>query len=114
MKELEELKFDQTFNQQIKNTKDLVFTFNGEYVNPDRLLRRFKIICKAVGIHNKVIHDLRHTFASITLGNNVPIVSVSKAMGHSKVSTTLDIYGHFIPKQESVSEIFTKLTERVN
>ena len=114
MKELEELKFDQTFNQQIKNTKDLVFTFNGEYVNPDRLLRRFKIICKAVGIQNKVIHDLRHTFASITLENNVPIVSVSKAMGHSKVSTTLDIYGHFIPKQESVSEIFTNLTERVN
>jgi|TARA_A100000172_G_scaffold20100_1_gene11254 integrase len=114
MKELEDLKFDQTFTQQINNSKNLVFTFNGEYVNPDRLLRRFKILCKAVGIQNKVIHDLRHTFASITLENNVPIVSVSKAMGHAKVSTTLDIYGHFIPKQESVSEIFTKLTERVN
>ena len=34
-------------------------------------------------------HLARHTFATtITLYNNVPIETVSKVMGHSKISTT--------------------------
>jgi len=114
MDKLKELQFEQTFTHQISNKKNLVFTYNGEYMKADQLLRRFKIINKAIGIEDKVIHDLRHTFASICLQNAVPIVSVSKALGHAKTSTTTDIYGHLMPKSESVSEIFEKITERVN
>ena len=31
------------------------------------------------------------------LNSNVPAFVVSKILGHSKPSTTLDIYGHLIP-----------------
>jgi len=41
-------------------------------------------------------HDLRHTYASLKIEQGENIVYISNQMGHSKVSTTLDIYGHMI------------------
>ncbi len=42
-------------------------------------------------------HDLRHTYASMMLSHGISYLYVSKQMGHSKPTTTLDIYAHFIP-----------------
>jgi integrase len=42
-------------------------------------------------------HDLRHTAASLMLNRGVPGFVVSRILGHSKPSTTMDIYGHLIP-----------------
>lgn len=42
-------------------------------------------------------HDLRHTYASLMLSQGISYLYVSKQMGHSKPTTTLDVYGHFIP-----------------
>lgn len=39
-----------------------------------------------------------HTFSSC----GVPIIDVSRALGHAKVSTTLDIYGHAIPENKKM------------
>ena len=39
-------------------------------------------------------HDLRHTYATLALRDGQDIAVVSKRMGHSRVSTTLDIYRH--------------------
>lgn len=47
-------------------------------------------------------HALRHTYATTLLAANVPIVDVSRVLGHSKVSTTLDIYGHAIPENTKI------------
>jgi integrase len=41
-------------------------------------------------------HDLRHTHASILLGEGAPVIAVSKRLGHASVTTTLDIYGHLL------------------
>ncbi len=41
-------------------------------------------------------HDLRRTFASRLVQNNVPIYKVSKWLGHSSLATT-QIYAHFAP-----------------
>jgi integrase len=35
------------------------------------------------------------------LNNGVPVLVVSKILGHSKTSTTLDIYGHLIPTMQT-------------
>ena len=52
--------------------------------------------------------DVQHTFATtITLNNNVPIETVSKVMGHSKISTT-QIYAKIL--QSKVNEDFSKLS----
>ena len=49
-----------------------------------------KEIIKACGIHKNIsFHTARHTFATtVTLSNGVPIETVSKMLGHTKLSTT--------------------------
>lgn len=43
------------------------------------------------------IHSLRHTHASHLLGAGVPIHVVQARLGHEKISTTVDTYGHLLP-----------------
>jgi len=61
---------------------------------------------------NFTFHLARHTFATtVTLTNGVPIESVSKMLGHSKISTT-QIYAKVVEKK--LSEDMEKLKERLN
>ena len=39
-------------------------------------------------------HDLRHTFATLSIQNGDDIKTVSESLGHATVAFTLDIYGH--------------------
>ena len=48
-------------------------------------------------------HDLRHWMATEALAHGMPVIEVSKRLGHSKVSTTVDIYGH--PTTEGGKEL---------
>lgn len=61
-----------------------------------------KEIAKIVGIRKKLTFGVaRHTFATtITLANNVPIETVSKMMGHTKIATT-QIYARVLLKKIS-------------
>lgn len=67
---------------------------NGEIMMPgcfNSYLGRFGRKYNLRGIHP---HALRHTMASISILNGADIVSVSKKLGHSKVSITLNVYSH--------------------
>lgn len=59
-----------------------------------------KDIAKACGIHKNItFHVARHTFATtVTLSNGVPIETVSKLLGHTKLSTT-QIYARVLQKK---------------
>ena len=61
-----------------------------------------KEIAKMVGVKKKLTFGVaRHTFATtITLSNNVPIETVSKMMGHTKIATT-QIYARVLLKKIS-------------
>lgn len=61
----------------------------------------------ACGLKHVSPHGLRHTYCSILLSNNVPIQTVSKYMGHSDSTITLQVYSHFIPdtQEKAVSAI---------
>lgn len=49
------------------------------------------------GLSHMRFHDLRHTFASLTLGAGFTAFEVSRWMGRASASTTTDVYGHLIP-----------------
>ena len=54
----------------------------------------------------------RHTAAALMLNHNVPVIVVSRRLGHSRPSITMDIYGHLIPGIQSqaaelIDEIIT-------
>lgn len=54
---------------------------------------------------NLTFHVARHTFATtITLNNGMPIETVSKMLGHTKLSTT-QIYVHVIERKIATRNI---------
>jgi integrase len=69
-----------------------VFSFLGEWIPPDKVSRDWARNAKV----KATFHSLRHTHASVLLNNGVDILTVSKRLGHSKPSITLDVYGHTI------------------
>jgi integrase len=40
------------------------------------------------------IHDQRHTHVTLALQAGAPIGAVSKRVGHSRTSVTMDLYAH--------------------
>jgi len=76
---------------------DLVFPSRlGTPMDQSNLLRSFKSLIRKSGLKEIRFHDLRHTAASLMLNHGVPVIIVSKRLGHSKVSVTLDTYGHIM------------------
>lgn len=49
------------------------------------------------GFKHVCCHGLRHTYCSILLTQNVPIQTVTKYLGHSESTVTLEVYSHFMP-----------------
>jgi integrase len=74
--------------------------------------RTFHPAVRRAGLEPLRWHDLRHTSASLAISTGVPILVVSKMLGHSKTSTTLDVYGHLLPDQETA--LAEKLDEMAN
>ncbi|WP_423818612.1 site-specific integrase [Salinimicrobium sp. TIG7-5_MAKvit] len=66
-----------------------------------------KEVMESIGIRKKItFHSARHTFATVvTLSNGVPIETVSKLLGHTKLSTT-QIYARVLENKLS-SDIST-------
>lgn len=62
-----------------------------------------KALCKKTGIPSIRFHDLRHTFASLALENGISPKQVSNWLGHSNVSTTLNIYWNLAEQQADLS-----------
>lgn len=55
-------------------------------------------------------HKFRHTQASLLIASGVDILTISKRLGHAKVSTTMDIYSHQLAKSdERASEVLDGL-----
>ena len=54
----------------------------------------FKAIAKKMGRPEVRFHDIRHTFATLSLQSYVDPKTLSEALGHATVAFTLDIYGH--------------------
>lgn len=89
----------------------LIFTNSiGGPIIARNLLREFYKLLKVAGLPRIRFHDLRHTAASLMLNNGVAPIIVSRRLGHSRASITLDIYGHLIPSmQTEAAELIDQL-----
>lgn len=85
-----------------KSSINLVFcNKSGAFIDPDNMTKRyFKPCLKACNIENVRFHDLRHTFASLLISENVSIKYIQTQMGHASCQTTLDIYSHILQEVE--------------
>ncbi len=84
---------------------DLLFPSElGGYLETSRVHRVFKRICRRADLPTIRVYDLRHTSASLLLGNGVDLKTVSDRLGHANPTLVLTTYGHSLPgAQEAAS-----------
>lgn len=90
-----------SITQQLSNGKaqfnphNMVFcTEEGHPYEPKTLEEGFQNILTNLGLKTVNLHATRHTFATEALHKSTDIITVSEILGHTKPSTTLDMYGH--------------------
>lgn len=49
------------------------------------------------------LHGLRHTSATLLIADRVDLKTVSSRLGHSEISTTMDIYAHALRKKDEAA-----------
>jgi integrase len=94
---------------------DLIFPCSiGTPLDQSNVLGEFYTVLKNAGLPRIRFHDLRHTAASLILNHGVPVIVVSKILGHSKPSVTVDIYGHLYNEmQDQAAQIMDDLVTPV-
>jgi integrase len=91
---------------------DLVFCNQvGRPVAAGNLTKRsFEPLLKRAGLPRIRFHDLRHTSATLLLGEGIHPKIVSEMLGHSKIGTTLDLYSHVTPTmQQQAADAFDSI-----
>ena len=100
---------------ELKNSKytyeltpyNLIFTINGKPIDRKRPQRRMISLCKILKIEYRSFHSIRHSYATRLFELDIPIKTVQSLMGHSDMSTTMDIYTHVM--KDKKLEILDKL-----
>ena len=79
----------------------------GYLIKPNYVSSTFGKLLAKNNLRHIRFHDLRHTCASLLLANGVPMEQVKEWLGHSEISTTVDIYGHlqYATKKQSAAAI---------
>lgn len=85
----------------------------GNLLRPGYVTTHFPQMLQKMGLKHIRFHDLRHTFASMLISRNVPLIYVSNFLEHSTISTTANIYGHLdksskITSAKMISQIYNE------
>ena len=87
-----------------ENGWNLVFTNElGGHLCAPTVYNHFKRIVKEIGLPEVRFHDMRHTFAVLSLQNGDDIKTVQANVGHATAAFTLDVYGHVSQKMQKDS-----------
>lgn len=63
-------------------------------IDPGYVRKRLQVILKRAGCKSVRFHDLRHTFATMSLENGMDVKTLSAIIGHVSSATTLNTYTH--------------------
>lgn len=94
---------------------DLVFANQaGRPIAAGNLLKRsFEPLLAKAGLPRIRFHDLRHTAATLLMEQGVHAKVVQEMLGHTRISTTLDLYSHVTPTmQRQAADAFDAILVR--
>ena len=86
---------------------------HGERIHPANIKMWVDKTCQLAKIPHYSVHSLRHTNITLQIMAGVPISTVSGRAGHSKTSTTTDIYAYYIQSSDvsaakTINDIFSR------
>ena len=67
---------------------------DGSHIYKDFGRSTFRTFLKLAELPHFPIHSLRHTHASNLANTSIPIKKLSNRLGHSDISTTMNVYSH--------------------
>lgn len=83
---------------------------DGSGLDPDGVSIAFRRLCALAEVRTIRLHDVRHSHATLMLAGGVPVEVISKRLGHSRISTTMDLYVHPDDRQQrSAADRFGKM-----
>ena len=83
----------------------------GKPYQPDVLCQRIAQFIAVQGLPPISLHGLRHSFASVANSQNVPMFSISKALGHSSTSVTSAVYMHLF--DDAVADVVSQVASAI-
>jgi phage integrase len=93
-----EWKKENRFNH---SEEDFVFVgTKNKPIEPRIFYKYYQEVMEIAGIEDANFHTLRHTFTTRCIENGMDILMVSRTLGHSNISTTLNKYSHLLPKHQ--------------
>ena len=77
----------------------LIFTTRiGTPLEASNLSRSFHIVLDRAEIPRQRFHNLRHSAATLMLAQGVEAPAIMAVLGHSHISTTINLYAHVMPE----------------
>lgn len=97
--------------KKVMNNSFYVLTNSPQPVEPRTYRTHYKCLIKKLGIPKLKFHGLRHSFATRCIESKCDYKTVSVLLGHSNISTTLDLYVHpnMEQKQKCVEQMLKTL-----
>ncbi len=90
-------------NEQEHKTALVFTTAIGSNLSPQTVYNHYKKLAVQIGAPESRVHDLRHTFAVLSLQNGDSVKTVQENLGHATAAFTLDVYGHVSEKMKEDS-----------
>jgi len=88
------------YGYKVTENSPVFIRTTGEPLLPYTVTHGFKKIVRKPGLDGVRFHDLRHTHATVMLIQGVHPKVVQERLGHSKMSTTMDLYSHVMPSMQ--------------
>lgn len=95
-----------------KHTDRLLISDDGHVLRPSCYKKWLSKILQRANLKSVTLHSLRHTNITMQLTSGVDLRTVVARAGHSRTSTTTDIYSHFIKSSDQhASKVIDSLFE---
>ena len=95
--------------EKVLAKSEYVVSNKESFVSPRTYEYRFHRILKQCNIDSINYHALRHTFATRCIESNCDVKTVSSILGHTNISTTLNVYVH--PNMEHKRKCIDQMLE---
>lgn len=88
-------------HEQLGHVSDWLFAGAEDYPpHQNTIGHQWRTTLRKAGLTGIRLHDLRHFYASGLIADGCDVVTVQRALGHAKASTTLDTYAKLWPSGE--------------